>query len=234
MDSFVRSHHSPDYKYNYRLDARGGRIRWTSEKGPGIPAQIRVTPDFARLVGYYCAEGSVSWHRKRPNSGSVWFSLGHEETERIAEVRHLVEKTLGLPTRVVVQDHRAAVIVPSATVARLFQESCGDSCESKRVPSYILRSTDPAVVLGFLTGYLNGDGYVTKGKGTSWVLGSSSVSPALTYGVAHLLVTLGETPRVYVAQNDSEYEIEGRKVSRSDDYMLRLFVDQVRMDPDAV
>lgn len=234
MDSFVRSHRSPDYKYSYKLEARGGRIRWTSEKGPGIPAQIRVTPDFARLVGYYCAEGSVSWHRKRPNSGSVWFSLGHEETERITEVRRLVEKTLGLPTRAVVQNHRAAVIVPSATVARLFRESCGDSCENKRVPSYILRSTDPAVVLGFLTGYLNGDGYVTKGKGTSWVLGSSSVSPALTYGVAHLLVTLGETPRVYVAQNDSQYEIEGRKVSRSDDYMLRLFVDQVRMDPDAV
>ncbi len=234
MEAFVQSHPSPEYLYNFSIDTAGGRIRGTAEKGPGVPRQIRVTPDFARLVGYYCAEGSVTWHKRRANRGSVWFGLGHDETDRIAEVRELVERTLGLPTRVVVQNHRAAVIIPSAAMARLFQESCGDSCERKRVPSYILRSTDPAVLLGFLSGYLNGDGYVTKGKGASGVLGSSSVSAALTYGVAHLLTALGETPRVYISENAPEYEIEGRTVSRSDDSLLGLFVDQVRMDPDAV
>ncbi len=234
MDSFARSRRVPVYRYKFRIDASGGRIRWSAERGAGVPRQIRVSPDFARLVGYYCAEGSITWHRKRPNSGSVWFSLGEKETDRIAEVRELVHMTIGLPTRVVVQNHRAAVIVPSAAIARLLQESCGDSCENKRVPAYILRSTDPAVVQGFLAGYLNGDGYITKGRGTSLVLGSSSVSAALTYGVAHLLVALGETPRIYVAKNKPEYEIEGRRVSRSDDYMLRLFVNQIRMDPESV
>ncbi len=234
MDSFVRSHSPPNHKYRFQLETHGERTRWTSEKGPGIPSRIRVTPEFARLVGYYCAEGSVSWHRERPNSGSVWFSLDHEETDRIKEVRCLIDETLGLPTRVVVQNHRAAVIVPSAAAARFFGETCGDSSETKRVPSFIFRSADPAVVLGFLTGYLNGDGYVTRGNGASWVLGSSSVSATLTYGVAHLLVMLGETPRVYVSENPSEYEIEGRRVSRSNDYMLRLLVNHVRMDPDAI
>ncbi len=234
MDAFVRSHRSPGYKYAFKLETSDGRVRWSSEKGPGIPMSIRLTPEFARLVGYYCAEGSVSWHRKRPNSGSVWFSLSHEEKDRIAEVRGLVESTLGLPSRVVVQNHRAAVIVPSATLARLLEETCGDSCDDKRVPSFILRSTDPAIILGFLSGYLNGDGYVTQGHGAGWVLGSSSVSSSLTYGVAHLLVALGETPRIYVARNAPEYEIEGRTVSRSNDYMLRLLVDQVRMEPDAI
>ena len=55
MDSFVRSQRSPAFRYNFALETRNGRVRWSSEKGPGFPADLRVTPDFARLVGYFCA-----------------------------------------------------------------------------------------------------------------------------------------------------------------------------------
>src|SRR3990170_5679262 len=163
MATFLEASGSPKYKYRYTLRRKDGRVRWSSEKGPGVPARIRLSPEFARLVGYYCAEGSVSWHRKRPNSGSVWFSFGHMKTDRISEVRELVDQVLGLRSRISVQESRAAVVVSSSPLAKFLQETCGASSQTKRVPAFILRSTDPAVLLGFLAGYLNGDGNVTRG-----------------------------------------------------------------------
>src|SRR5206468_3923363 len=117
--------------------------------------------------------------------------------------------------------------------ATVFRHFCGDSSATKRVPEFILRSGNKRVLKAFLTGYLNGDGYVTKSHGR-FVLGSASVSQALTYGVAQILFSLDEIPRVYRSENDSEYEIEGRIVNRSDDHMVRLLVDHVSMTPQDV
>jgi pyruvate formate lyase activating enzyme len=187
----------------------------------------------ARLIGYYCAEGSLNWHRKRANSGAVWFSFGSHEDALMKDVESIVRTTFGLRPRRTRQGNRTAVIVSSASLAAVFRATCGDSSAAKRVPREILQSTEPSVLRGFLSGYFKGDGYVTKRDG-GLVLGSSSVSVALTYGVAQLLLSMGDIPRVYRARNPPTYEIEGRIVNRSDDYMVRLFVDEVTLEPEAV
>jgi len=64
-----------------------------------------------------------------------------------------------------------------------------------------------------------------------WPSGSSSVSPMLPYGVAQLLLSPGDMPRLYEAPNPSEYGIEGRSVSRSDDCTLGLWADDIDMTP---
>ncbi len=208
-----------------------GRVRWSSERGNGVPAFLELTPRLARLLGYYCAEGSVNWHRSRPNSGSVWFSFGSHEEDRIAEVERLLTSVFDAQARRVRQLNRVAVIAPGAALTTIFEHLCGNSSATKRVPEPVLRSTNPGVIRGFLAGYFNGDGYVTRLRTGGLVLGSSSVSPSLTYGVAQLLLALGEVPRVYVAKNPREYEIEGRRVTRSDDVMLRLWVEAVTVTP---
>jgi pyruvate formate lyase activating enzyme len=50
------------------LLAEGDRVRFPNERRPGIPAQITLDRGLARLLGYYCAEGSVIRERSRPNS----------------------------------------------------------------------------------------------------------------------------------------------------------------------
>jgi len=232
VERLLRGLGPPAYRRGSRLEVIDGRIRWSSERGAGIPVRLRVTADLSRLLGYYCAEGSVSWHPKRANSGSVWFSLGAHEEDRIREVERLLLRALGARSRRSRQENRIAVIASGASLATFFRNLCGDSSATKRVPAAILRSRNSKVLKGFVTGYFNGDGYVTKRRGPGMVLGSTSVSKALTFGVAQLLLAMGEVPRVYEARNRPTYEIEGREVSRSNDHMVRLFVDQVSLDPE--
>ncbi len=222
----------PRYKHAARLDLSSGRIRWFSEHGRGIPARLRVDANLARLLGYYCAEGSVNWHRRRPNSGSVWFSFGAHEKPRIKEVERLLAEIFGVRTRRSRQANRIAVIASGASLATVFRSLCGESSATKRVPTAILRSRNPKVLRGFVTGYFNGDGYVTKRRGSGYVLGSTSVSQRLTFGIAQVLFALGEVPRVYRSRNKPTYQIEGRTVSRSDDHMIHLFVDEASLDPE--
>jgi len=233
VEKILRDEPAPGYKYDVRLEIVHGRIRRTSERGLGVPAILHITPRVARLFGYYCAEGSLSRVANRPNSGSVWFSFGAHEESRIREVEKILGDVFGIRARRSRQKNRTAVIASSATLATVFRHFCGDSSATKRVPEFILRSGNKRVLKAFLTGYLNGDGYVTKSHGR-FVLGSASVSQALTYGVAQILFSLDEIPRVYRSENDSEYEIEGRIVNRSDDHMVRLLVDHVSMTPQDV
>lgn len=232
VEGLLREARSPNYKYQVALDTSNGRVRWSSERGPGVPLRLPLTADLARLLGYYCAEGSVNWHRKRPNSGAVWFSFGAHETSRIQEVERLLLKVFGARSRRSRQESRTAVIASGASLASLFRTLCGDSSSTKRVPTPILQSGDTKVLRGFVTGYFNGDGYVTRRRGAGLVLGSTSVSQSLTFGVAQLLFALGEVPRVYHARNERTYEIQGRTVSRASDHMVRLFVDRVSLEPE--
>ncbi len=223
---------APNYVRTHRLEISGDRIRWSSERGLGIPASLPLTPALGRLLGSYCAEGSVSWHRKRRNSGSVWFSFGAHEEKHMRTVERDLKSVFGATTRRTRQGDRIAVIASGATLARFFQALCGDSSSSKRVPPPVLASTDPRILRPFLAGYFAGDGYVTERKG-GLVVGSSSVSAELTWGVARLLLTLGDVPRVYRARNPPTYVTEGRQVSRLDDHMLRLWVDEIALDDEA-
>ena len=229
--SLLRRRAEPAYKRTHRLEVRGGRVRWSSERGVGIPARLRLTPEVAELLGYYCAEGSVNWSRNRPNSGTVWFSLGSYEKTRIQRVEHLLRTVFGTTPRRSRQDNRTAVVASSPSLAGLFEGLCGNSSATKRVPEVILRSTNRPILRGFASGYLNGDGYLTLSRG-GLILGSSSVSPTLTYGVAQVFLALGDVPKVYRAVNPPRYEIEGRTVNRSDDLMLRLHVETASLSPE--
>lgn len=232
VESFLRSRAAPPFKRKQELEIREGRVKWSRGKGSGIPSRLKLTPGIARLLGYYCAEGSVSWSAGRPNSGSVWFSFGRHEEERIREVERLLTTNLGLKPFRTTQDNRVAVVASNGSLTALLEDICGSSSDTKRVPDIILTSTEPSVLMGFLAGYFNGDGYITKARGGQLILGSSSVSRTLTYGVSQLLLTLGYMPRVYHARNRPEYIIQGRLVSRSDDHMLRLWVDEINLKPD--
>ncbi|MEK6852064.1 MAG: LAGLIDADG family homing endonuclease, partial [Candidatus Thermoplasmatota archaeon] len=223
VESLLRRREIPGYRRPHRLEIDGGSVRWSSERGPGLPTRLRLTDNVARLLGYYCAEGSVSWHRRRPNTGAVWFSFGSREEDRIRDVEHRLHSAFGVRTRRTRQGNRVAVVASSASLATFFQHLCGDSSATKRVPGVILQSTDRSVLRGFLAGYLNGDGYLTLTR-SGLILGSSSVSTVLTHGVAQVFLTLGDVPKVYRAANPPEDVIEGRTVARSDDIMLRLSV----------
>ncbi len=221
----------PPYKRNVQLVEEGGAVRYNFGRARGIPRFIPLDEDFARLLGYYAAEGSFSKATGRPNSCSAWFSFGSSERKRQDEVVRIVKRLTGqTPTRNE-QHNRTALVVSNTPLALVLRKLCGEGAKKKRVPDVLLSSTDPEPIRAFLAGYLNGDGYLTETR-SGTILGSTSVSETLTRGVVELFLRLGTVPRYYVSRNPSEYVIEGRTVSRSDDYMTRVLVESVRMRPD--
>src|SRR5439155_2031288 len=110
VEEILRAQIPPRYKRGAYLDVQDGRVRWSRERNQGIPAKLPVTSNLARLLGYYCAEGSVSWHRQRTNSGSTWFSFGAHEEALIKDVESTIHSIYGLRTRRSRQENRTAVV----------------------------------------------------------------------------------------------------------------------------
>lgn len=230
---FLSSLPQPRYKRNIQLVEEEGIVRYNFGRARGVPRIIPLDEDFARLLGYYAAEGSFARASGRANSCSAWFSFGSSERERQDEVTRIVKRLTGYaPTRNE-QRNRTALVVSNTPLALLLRGLGGEGARRKRVPDVLLSSNDPGPVRAFLTGYLNGDGYLTETRmGT--ILGSTSASEILTRGVVELFLKLGTVPRYYVGRNPSTSVIEGRTVSRSNDYMARVLVESIEMQPEAI
>ena len=189
------------------LEEEGERVRFHKEHRPGIPRWVQLDKPLARLLGYFCAEGSVCRSRVRPNSLTLTFSFGPPEASARDEVISLLRDVFGVTPRV---SHRAtttAVEVGKSSLAWLFARLCGEGAAHKQVPS-ILFEADPSLRETFLDAYVAGDGHLyANGK-----VSVTTVSPALAYGVAWLALQTGCLPAVYASAVGAEREIQGRVV----------------------
>ncbi len=207
----------------YRVVVSTDRIKLSNSK-KSVPRFIRLDENFAKLLGYYCADGSISKNRNRPNSFSVSFSFGKDEKSNINDVRRLIKRVFGLESGVVIQGSTAHVSFSNSILGHLFRELCGNDCYTKKVPDIVLTSTEKKVIEAFLNGYLAGDGYLTpenRSRNRSY-LGANSVSKTLSMGVALLFIKIGSVPRLYVSENSPVTVVEGRTVSRHNDYLLKV------------
>lgn len=198
-------------------------VRFRRSKKSGIPRSIPLTEEFGELLGLYGAEGSSIRSSSRPNSWSVTFSFGAHEVELIERTEQLIMRIFGLRTMRVTQGPVIRVCVGSSELGLLFSHLMGTDCCNKRVPDVVLFNRSEAFRLGFIQGYLKGDGFSTQSRGTSWI-GSTSVSRVLSLGVWYLMFQLGFAPRFYTSRNAPTYEIQGRNVNRHNDYMTRLLL----------
>lgn len=192
------------------LRVADGRVRFPKEHGPGIPQTIPLDQDLARLLGYYCAEGSVNKDRNRPNSYSLVFSFGPHETDLAAETQRLIETIFGLAAPIRRRLTTLTVTVTKASAALLFIGLCGVGSAHKRVPADLFDAPE-AVVKAFLEAYLRGDGH----RYPSGKVNATTKSRALAYGVAWLGLRTGLMPSVYENRVPTERKIEGRTVRQS-------------------
>ncbi|MFL6230961.1 MAG: radical SAM protein [Pyrinomonadaceae bacterium] len=199
------------------LDARtagalveGGYLRFPNEHRPGIPQEVVLDEDFARLLGYYCAEGSVCSDKTRPNSHTLNFSFSRGEAHLVAEVQDLLGKSLGVKSARVERTTTLAVAVNKSSAALLFKSLAGARSTRKRVPPALFDARRP-VARAFLDAYVAGDGHTyPNGK-----IGVTTVSRELAYGIAWLALKLGHFPSIYDAPMPEDGFIEGRAVKRA-------------------
>lgn len=193
-----------------RLIVEGDTVRFPNEHRPGLPALLPLDEDFARLLGYYCAEGSVVSCRSRPNSHVLNFSFAPHETSLVEEVARLIARRLGVKAARARRATTLAITVNKSSAALLFKSLAGGRAAGKRVPKALFDAHRP-VVEAFLDAYVAGDGHrYANGK-----VSVTTVSRELAYGVAWLALKLGRLPSLYVAQLPEQTTIQGRTVRRT-------------------
>ena len=197
------------YEKTQGLMIESDRVRFPNERRPGIPRFIVLDKMFARLLGFYCAEGSVIRSKRRPNSLNLVFSFGHAEKQARKEVKESLGQLFGVSPREVHRPTTAAIAVGKSTLALVFEVLCGKGAARKRIPRQIF-SADASVQEAFLDAYVAGDGHEYPGG----KLSVTTVSRDLAYGIALLVLRLGCLPSIYVASMDSEGWIQGRAVRR--------------------
>ena len=127
---------------------------------------IDLTPDLARLCGYYVAEGTIG-----PDETYVRFTFHEDEKAYQQDVIHLVKKIFDAPvnTSVASQGKWISINVYSRVVASWFQKHFGHGSTHKRLPTW-LQYADRDIQEQFFIGLMRGDGmfferqYFVKGR----------------------------------------------------------------------
>jgi len=174
-----------------------------------FPAVVEVTPEMARLVGYYLAEGCATAEK---GNERIRFSFHRKEAEFIDDVRRILKSEFDVETSVnhSKKDQVTHIRAASALFGWFLVEvlKCGKRSTEMQIPDVLLNlSTSHKTEL--LKGLLRGDGdvYVNTGihlykkndkvyqhRNTTAEIGYFSSSPKLFQQVIYLLQEQGFTP----------------------------------------
>ncbi|HNU05129.1 MAG TPA: LAGLIDADG family homing endonuclease, partial [Anaerolineae bacterium] len=160
------------------------------------PAQVALTPELCRLLGYFVAEG---YARVEADSGAVHFTFHIEEREMAADVERLMAFCFGLHAGRVTDNRRnnnrsVRLNFYSKPVAQLLRRWCYAENGWKRLPEWALY-LEPAHLRELVAGYWAGDGYRANGNYTA-----STNSPHLAGQLRLLLQRLHIAARLHVFQ----------------------------------
>jgi putative pyruvate formate lyase activating enzyme len=187
-----------------------GRIRFKTEKGPGLPACLRLDAALACLLGYYCAEGHIRTDPERPNSHRLVFSYGRHEASLAERTRELLRQVFGVEASLRLRRTTLTVELGNTSLALLFRSLCGGNSGEKHIPPMLpVAPTDS--VWAFLRSYGEGDGC----RQPSY-FSANTVSRDLALGLTSLLLRVGIFPYFYPTRRPARKIIEGRYVKQSE------------------
>jgi UDPglucose 6-dehydrogenase len=178
------------------IDVPAERLQLYTAKGAGtrLNALVPVDEDFARLCGYYLAEGFISKDVGRAGAirHRVGFCFHVAEAAYIADVQRILRK-LGLKFIETGEGNSHTTLVSSRVFAWLLRDvlECGVRSDDKVLPAFALAASRP-VRMELVRGAFSGDGAVTPVQnGKNLMFEYATVSKRLADGMALLLQSLG-------------------------------------------
>lgn len=164
--------------------------------GNKIPRYWKLTKELMWILGYYCAEGSVSTGNKK------LLSFGSQDKKNIERVKRYFEKELGNSLKIITsRDKRTNkdmyyYIVQQEAIVELIMNGfgAGKGSDGKKVPPIVLNAEEK-LKKAFLDGYTEGDGSIVNKKDKRYkskFLAYSSKSKDLAIGVHYLLKTINQ------------------------------------------
>jgi len=210
------------FDQNILIEKDADLIKFKTEKGPFIPRFIKLDKNFARLLGYYCAEGCVRKHKNRPNSFNVTFTFGSHEKKQIKEVQKSLYKIFGIKPYLEFRRTGVAIVLTKSSVALLFKTLCGSGAQNKIVPN-IINYAPKNIVYAFLSAYIDGDGCVLKNE-----IAINTISKNLALGIYWLWLKIGFLPRYYEWRPLPKKKIEKRVINQSTLYYVKLGTEKFK------
>ncbi|MDP2735200.1 MAG: SufD family Fe-S cluster assembly protein, partial [bacterium] len=171
--------------HQFEIVMGGGRWR----KPQKIKKEVKLSPEFFRLAGYYLAEGSIS------SGYYLNFSFSSHERDYIDDVKGLVKSVFGTDRfheSVHKKNSGISVVIRSAELARIFSQF-GTSSSTKKIPNWMMVE-DPKRQKELIVGLFRGDGNYYNRKhrhGRKELFRISSTSPVLIRQSRDILLRLG-------------------------------------------
>ncbi len=177
------------------------------------PSPVRMSPEFARLAGYYLAEG----HAALTNGcESLVFSFHIDEHEYVEEVQDLLKELYDVSSSVRYDEdkHEARVLAYTKAGYRAMVDHVGQGSSGKRL-SADLMGQDPVILRELVDAYVRGDGNRAVRGGADWIR-CHTTSRDWAFQLQAILARSGTYATVELRRPGGPGEILGREVMRQD------------------
>lgn len=161
---------------------------WPFEKfEKNLPNQLDGLPlneETAWMIGLYCAEGCYLNH-----GGSCKWTLNFKEPEISKKLCAILDKlNLYYNVREREAEGTRCVVVTKSQFGRKMDKEVGHGSINKKIPTSILYNKNERILISFLKGYYDGDGYFNQKYG---VLQATTVSQTLAQQLQTAWARLG-------------------------------------------
>jgi Fe-S cluster assembly protein SufB len=180
------------------------------------PAKTTLPFDFARLAGYYLAEG----HTTLTNGAeSVVFSFHIDELAYVDELQHIFKELYDVSGSVRLDEtkHEARLLVYSKAAYHALRIHCGTGSADKRLSADLI-GQDELFLRALVDAYVNGDGSVARrgaSKQATWVR-AHTVSRVWAMQLQAIMARLGTFATMELRRPGGPGTILGRDVVRRD------------------
>ncbi|HEX9887978.1 MAG TPA: SufD family Fe-S cluster assembly protein, partial [Nitriliruptorales bacterium] len=182
------------------------------------PASTVLPLEFARLAGYYLADGSASLVNGHK---ALQFSLHIDDNESIEEIRRLTKELYDADGSVFWNDekHEARVLVYTKAGYEALRTHVGTRSHTKAL-SPELFAQDETFLRNLVATYLRGDGNLTQRHGARWYR-AHTTSRTWARQLQAIVARLGTYATVSIDRPGGPGEILGRQVTRRDLYRVQ-------------
>jgi pyruvate formate lyase activating enzyme len=184
-------------------------IGYRLEQGVGIPVALGLDVRMAALLGLYCAKGSVTVVKHRPNSRALRFSFALDQQALAERTGFLLQDLFRVNASLVHAQTELVLQTGETSMALLFETLAGRGAANKRIPRCIFEAPRE-VIATFLEAYVSGAGH----RDANGKVSCTTVSSGLAWGVGWLALKNGQLPSVYETRGAKPGFILGRTVQR--------------------
>lgn len=189
LNDYVHTIDLTKYAAGATITDQGIAFTRTRKSAGKIKPFVRMTPDLARLFGWYVAEGNST-------KNNVVFSLNFEKEQSIAAwIEIVMEREFGSARPCISKrDGSMQVTFTSSVLARFFKETFGDGATHKRFPTWIC--DNKRFSGNVLRGLWDGDGYAKDKTLTT-------TSRTLAHQVKNILAAYGVVSSIRIGTNEN-------------------------------